>query len=99
MLDPHEGLKSAGQHARHARRTGMRLVFSGIGFSAAYFLDPQHGASRRKQAVDFIRRGKNAIARARLGDDEPAFGGADSLVPDPQANGSRVAADGLRIAR
>jgi hypothetical protein len=101
VLDPRKTYSSAGKHARHAQRTAVKLAFSGIGFSAAYFLDPEHGASRRGQAIEFIRRGKEAIARtrARKVDGDATFALADALVPDPLANGSQPAGDGLRIAR
>jgi hypothetical protein len=94
VIDPRETYKSAEVHARHAQRTGMRLLFSGIGFSAAYFLDPQHGASRRKQAVGYIRRGRQAIATARAGD-----GGGNSPRSGPVERAPQFAENGLKVAR
>jgi hypothetical protein len=99
MIHPRETYKSAGEHARHAQRTGTRLLFSGIGFSLAYFLDPQHGASRRKQAGALIRRGTGAVASMRGGDAVP--GNPESELREPGELSSRNGSvrDGLRIAR
>jgi hypothetical protein len=76
----------------------MRLVFTAIGFSAAYFLDPERGAARRQQAVEFLRRRSRAVARARMADDAPRTATQNSLPSDPRANGFRPAADDVRTA-
>jgi hypothetical protein len=99
MIHPTEAYKAAGQHARRAERTGTRLAFSVIGFSAAYFLDPEHGASRRKQARGFLRRTRQAIASARAVDEKPTYAMADSLVPESPATGAPFPTEGLKIAR
>jgi hypothetical protein len=54
MIEPKETLGAARSHARKAKKTAGRLLVSGIGFSAAYFLDPDHGQARRKKALGFI---------------------------------------------
>ena len=95
--------KSAGQRARHAERTGsMRLMFSVIGFSAAYFLDPEHGAARRHQALEYLRRGKQMIASARAVTmrSRPAPSPTSAFgAPGPKGLTARPVRDGLRIAR
>ena len=53
---------------------------SGIGFSAAYFLDPDHGKARRKQALGLIDHLLHSRADAARGN------GTDlSEVPKPVA--------------
>jgi hypothetical protein len=101
MFNAREAYSAAGQRARHAERTGVRLMFSVIGFSTAYFLDPEHGAARRHQALELLRRGKQVIAKARAVDEKPTHPVTASPAPDPPANGAHgpTGADGLRIAR
>ena len=66
MFNPRETYHAAGQRARHAERTGARLMFSVIGFSTAYFLDPEHGAARRSPGA--------GIPPARQADDRQCQG-------------------------
>lgn len=101
MFNPRETYSAAGQRARHAERTGVRLMFSVIGFSTAYFLDPEHGAARRHQALEYLRRGKQMIANARAVDEEPTHTVGASPAPEPPENGAHgpTGGDGLRIAR
>jgi len=99
MVDPRNAYKSMSAHARNAQRTSVRLIFSGIGFSAAYFLDPEHGAYRRQQAIDFIRRTRKSIASTKVAGDDPTFAMTDGLVPEVRMAAPREAEDGLRIAR
>ena len=101
MFNPRETYSAAGQRARHAERTGVRLMFSVIGFSTAYFLDPEHGAARRHQALEYLRRGKQMIANARAVDEKSTHIGTAAPAPEPRANGAHGATggDGLRIAR
>jgi len=54
MIDPKATLGAARSHAHKVRKTASRLFVSGIGFSAAYFLDPDHGQARRRQALGLI---------------------------------------------
>jgi len=54
MIDPKATLDVARSRAHKAKKTASRLFVSGIGFSAAYFLDPDHGKARRRQALGFI---------------------------------------------
>jgi hypothetical protein len=99
MVDVRKTFESAGEHARHAQRNGTRLVFSGIGFSAAYFLDPEHGPARRRQAVVLMRRARAVIASARSGHDAPVPGQTGAFVPGSRAAEAPVPAENLRIAR
>jgi hypothetical protein len=101
MFNPRETYSAAGQRVRHAERSGVRLMFSVIGFSTAYFLDPEHGAARRHQALAYLRRGKQMIASARAHDEKPTRTVTASPAPDPPANGVHgpTGGDGLRIAR
>jgi hypothetical protein len=48
-------LSSAARHAHRIRRSTGRIVLSAAGFSAAYFLDPENGAARRRRVQDFVR--------------------------------------------
>jgi hypothetical protein len=99
MVDLHKTYESAGQHVRHVQRNSMRLVFSGIGFSAAYFLDPEHGPARRRQAVLLMRRARAAIASARGDGDAATPARTGAFVPGSKAAEAPVPAEGLRIAR
>jgi hypothetical protein len=60
MHEVRETERAVTRHARNAKRSAGRLIVSGIGFSAAYFLDPDHGAARRQQALDVLRRAKRS---------------------------------------
>jgi hypothetical protein len=45
------------------------LVASGLGFSVAYFFDPDHGSARRKQAVELanhVRRATTNLKNRRV---------------------------------
>jgi hypothetical protein len=49
------------KHIIHASRGGTERVANAtrtatVGFSAAYFFDPEQGPARRQHALDFIRR-------------------------------------------
>jgi hypothetical protein len=99
MVEVRKSFESAGLHVRNAQRRGMRLVFSGIGFSAAYFLDPEHGPARRRQAMVLMRRARAAIASARAADHRPAAGKTGAFDPNVRATEPPVPAEGLRIAR
>lgn len=68
MIDPKESLGAARSRAHKAKKTAGRLLVSGIGFSAAYFLDPDHGQARRKQAfglIDHLIRSRAGSAQAK----------------------------------
>ncbi len=41
------------------------MVLSGLGFSVAYFFDPDHGSARRKQAVEVVNHLRRATALAK----------------------------------
>jgi hypothetical protein len=97
VIDPRESYKSAEQHARQVQKTGTRVIFSALGFSAAYFLDPEHGASRRRQAVGLIRRSKSVIDSRRATKGER--GSAGSEAPAAASKVPRSADAELRIAR
>ena len=99
MVDVRKTFASAGQHARHVQRNVTKLVCSGIGFSAAYFLDPEHGPARRRQAMVLMRRARAVIASAPAGHDAPAPGQTGAFVPGSRAAEAPVPAESLRIAR
>jgi hypothetical protein len=96
-IDPKGTFESARGHAHRARKSAGRLAVSGLGFSVAYFFDPDHGSARRKHAVEMVshvrrakahvksRRGQR-IAPTTVMPTEP--GSAASLRP--VTNGSRV---------
>ncbi len=77
----------------------MRLLFSGIGFSAAYFLDPEQGAARRKSAVEAFHRAKQAIAHARAVDDQPRSGTGPRTTASSATVESRFTGNGLSSSR
>jgi hypothetical protein len=54
MIDPRETLGAARVRAHKAKKTAGRLVVSGVGFSVAYFFDPEHGHARRKRARESL---------------------------------------------
>lgn len=54
MNDPKETLGAVRSRAHKVKKTAGRLFVSGLGFSAAYFLDPDHGKARRERALGFI---------------------------------------------
>ena len=65
-LDPKGAFEAGRGQAHRARKSAGRLVISGLGFSVAYFFDPDHGSARRKQAkemVGHLRRAKALLAR------------------------------------
>jgi hypothetical protein len=74
------------------------LLFAGLGFSVAYFLDAAQGPARRKQVADAFRRlrpSRRAVDAAkadRAAADQPRIGWANL---GPQATFQR-AADGVR---
>ena len=66
MIDPKETLGAVRVRTRKAKKTAGRLLVSGLGFSAAYFLDPDHGHARRKRAwesFDLLLRRRADSAR------------------------------------
>ena len=65
VIDPKGTLESARGHAHRARKSTGRLVVSGLGFSVAYFFDPDHGSTRRKQAIEVVNHLRRAAAHAR----------------------------------
>ena len=102
MVDVHKAFHSAGLHARHVQRNGMRLLFSGIGFSAAYFLDPELGPARRRQALVLLRRARAAVISARTPEHAPSgppSATVDSPVPTTRTAGSPRSTEVLKIAR
>lgn len=56
MIDTTRTYEAVTRRARRAKRSAGRLLVSGLGFSAAYFLDPDHGAARRRRVVEYVRR-------------------------------------------
>jgi hypothetical protein len=68
MIDPKATLGAARSRAHKAKKTASRLFVSGVGFSAAYFLDPDHGKARRQHALELIGRLLRSRADAARGD-------------------------------
>ncbi len=99
MFDPRATLRVVRDSTRHARRSGARLIFSGIGFSLAYFLDPDHGPARRQHALEFISRARQVMASAKWVDENAALTHPEVPAPSASAEGGYVANDALRIAR
>jgi hypothetical protein len=69
----------------------------GFGYSLAYFLDPEHGPARRRQALDLIDR----IQRRRRGHDDDTRSAAetrDDRIAPSATNGIRLPADLERVA-
>lgn len=78
MIDPKATLGVARSRAHKAKKTASRLFVSGIGFSVAYFLDPDHGKARRQHALGLIDHLLHSRADAARGN------GADlAEVPKP----------------
>jgi hypothetical protein len=48
------------------------LLTSALGFSVAYFFDPDHGQARRKQAWTYVDRARRVRSHHRGGDNESA---------------------------
>ena len=65
MVDAKGTFEAARGHAHRARKSAGRLVLSGLGFSVAYFLDPDQGAARRKQAVEVVNHVRRATAHVK----------------------------------
>jgi hypothetical protein len=64
-MDPKGTFESARGRAHRARKSTGRLVISGLGFSVAYFFDPDHGSARRKQAMEVVNHVRRARAHAK----------------------------------
>jgi hypothetical protein len=64
-IDPKGTVEAARGHAHSARKSAGRVVLSGLGFSVAYFFDPDHGSARRKQAVEVVNHLRRATARVK----------------------------------
>jgi hypothetical protein len=102
MSEARETERAVTRRARKAKRSAGRLLVSGVGFAAAYYLDPDHGAARRQQAVDVLRRTKRSRQEAkksrdsrshRAADDREANQKADArVVPQFGSNGVSVGA-------
>jgi len=84
---------------RVERSTG-KLLFVGLGFSVAYFLDAARGRARRKQVADVARRVRRSTLTADAGKEDraaadlPRIGRADL---GPRATFQR-ASDGIRAS-
>jgi hypothetical protein len=103
-VDPKGTFDAARGHAHRARKSAGRLAISGVGFSVAYFFDPEQGSARRKHAVELAghlrrvtaqvksrRRGKTTPANvATTATSSPAAAGA--APPSGLTNGSRASA-------
>jgi hypothetical protein len=92
-IDPRNALHTARAKAGRTRKTAGRLMVSGLGFSAAYFFDAEHGQARRRQAwdlVDHIRRSRQSARASVAGRVAPP-----RASPPPRSVGER-SANGVR---
>jgi hypothetical protein len=80
MIHPKETLGAVRSRAQKTKKTAGRLFVSGLGFSAAFFLDPDHGKERRMRALGFVDHLLHSRADAARGN------GIDRRqVPEPEA--------------
>jgi hypothetical protein len=93
--EPKETRAAAKGRVQRTKKSAGRLLLSGIGFSAAYFFDAEHGRARRQQAWDVVDHVRKSRA-AKGGHGEPAgkTPAVDESRPPFQrsANGPRSAA-------
>jgi hypothetical protein len=81
-------------HARKATKAAGKWLLSGVGLSAAYFLDPANGTARRKHAVEFLDHTCRKIARSKIMNVDPNAPKWEDYVterrPEPEylANGA-----------
>jgi hypothetical protein len=71
MVEPRVAFADVTRHARHAKRSAGRILLSGVGFSAAYFLDPDQGPARRRQASSFMKRTRQRFAHQPAAESRP----------------------------
>jgi hypothetical protein len=95
--DPKGTFESARGQAHRARKSVGRLVVSGLGFSVAYFFDPDHGSARRKQAVEWANQVRAAASHVKSRRGHKAETSTTTTRPEaPSAqgatNGSRASA-------
>jgi hypothetical protein len=99
-IDARGTLESVRGHAHRARKSAGRLAVSGLGFSVAYFFDPDHGSARRKHAVEVVNHVRRAKAHVKVRRGQRVAPSAPTTVtstqpgsvapPRPVTNGSRV---------
>ena len=97
-IDPRASLDTAKHRAHRAKKSAGRLLVSGLGFAAAYFLDPDHGKARRGQAfqfIDHIRRARADGKAGQAGHAEPEVPVKTTDAPGPRGAFQR-AANGIR---
>jgi hypothetical protein len=82
MIDPKETLGAVRARTQKAKKTGGRLLVSGLGFAAAYFLDPDHGHARRMRA----RESFDLLLLRRRADSARGTGGEPTRVPESTAD-------------
>jgi len=81
--DASRSVRSVRLHAHLDKRSSRRLLFAGLGFSLAYFLDPGQGRARRLQVLDGFRRARRSarpyddVRDDRGAADLPRIGWAD----------------------
>ncbi len=103
MVEPRVAIADVTRHARHAKRSAGRLLLSGVGFSAAYFLDPDQGPARRRQASNFFKRTRQRFAHQpasdpQAGPTEPVSAVKNHrLVPHPGISPS-FGSNGVKVA-
>jgi hypothetical protein len=88
-IDPRGTVGSIKGHARHAQRSVGRLLVSGLGFSVAYFFDPDKGQVRRANAISLIGRLRRSRAGKVVEESGPGLGEATGApIHRPLAHGT-----------
>jgi hypothetical protein len=95
VIDPKGTFEAARSQAHRARKSAGRLALSGLGFSVAYFFDPEHGDARRKHAVEMLNHVRRATTHVKRRRHPPttAVTGPGPVTPLRQvSNGARASA-------
>ena len=80
VIDTKGTFEAARGHVHRARKSTGRLLVSGLGFSVAYFFDPDHGSARRKQAIEVVNQVRRAGAHVKE-PTQPAVGSDRERIP------------------
>jgi hypothetical protein len=93
-----ERVRSATRRIQRGRKTTGRIVASALGFSLAYYFDPENGGLRRKHLQHTVRGFFGEINDALAPDiADPAF--VPSVLRADPGTGPRPVADSVAAAR
>ena len=93
-----ERVRSATRRIQRGRKTTGRIVASALGFSVAYYFDPENGGLRRKHLQHAVRGVFGEINDALAPDiADPAF--VPSVLRADPGTGPRPVADSVAAAR